>query len=397
VPDQPPRTTVVVVTWRGRDLIGACLDALAAQTVPHGVLVVDNASTDGTAAVLAGRPVCAARPVRVVRLRRNAGYAGALAAVLPGVDTPYVAWLNDDAVPEPGWLAALESILDGHLDVAAAGSVLLDGGGAVQSAGVRLTPLGEGADVTTPGEVANVPASGAGTDRTAPEDGTNLTAPGEETGLPALSEKPGLSAPGEVFGFCGGAALLRTGALWAVGGVPAGFFCYYEDTDTSWRLRLAGHRIVTAPGARVRHRHGASSEPGSERFHRWNERNRLLMLLRCAPAGIALRELARFAALTAFLPMRRLAAHRRHSADALVRRRQGTDGPTRCWQGADAPARRGVPDAANFRVRLRLRVLAEVTMRLPAAMVARFRIGRLAAVSRTQLWRRWARAADKAS
>jgi GT2 family glycosyltransferase len=359
VPDRSPRTTVVVVTWRGLDLIGACLDALAAQTTPHRVLVVDNASTDGTAAVLATRPVRAARPVRVVRLRRNAGYAGALAAVLPGVDTPYVAWLNDDAEPEPGWLAALESTLDGHPDVAAAGSVLLDGGGAVQSAGVRLTPLGEGADVI------DVPA------------------------------------PGEVFGFCGGAALLRTGALRAAGGVPAGFFCYYEDTDTSWRLRLAGHRIVTAPGARVRHRHGASSEPGSGRFHRWNERNRLLMLLRCAPAGVALRELARFTAITAALPVRRwlgavVPVRRWLGAVVPVRRWQDAAAPTQRWQGAVAPARQRVPEAANFRLALRLRVLAEVAVRLPPALVARARIGRRTAVPRARVWCRWARA-DTAS
>jgi GT2 family glycosyltransferase len=357
VPDRSPRTTVVVVTWRGQDLIGACLDALAAQTVPHRLLVVDNASTDGTAAVLA------ARPVRVVRLRRNAGYAGALAAVLPGVDTRYVAWLNDDAEPEPGWLAALESTLDGHPDVAAAGSVLLDGSGAVQSAGVRLTPLGYGADVTVPGKSVDVTVPGKSVQVSAPDEGTDGP------------------APGEVFGFCGGAALLRTGALRAAGGVPAGFFCYYEDTDTSWRLRLAGHRVVTAPGARVRHRHGASSEPGSERFHRWNERNRLLMLLRCAPAGIALRELARFAAITAALPVRRW-------RDAGTRAHR---------QAPGAQERSRVPDAANFRTRLRLRVLAAVVVGLPAAMVARIRIGRLATVPRAQLWCRWARAADTAS
>lgn len=342
MPDQTPRTTVVVVTWRGRNLIGTCLDALAAQTTPHRVLVVDNASTDGTAAVLAARPVRGALPVRVVRLRRNAGYAGGLAAVLPAVDTSYMAWLNDDAEPEPDWLAALESALDGDPGVAAAGSVLLDGGGAVLSAGVRLTPLGYGADVAPGGD-----ATASEIDVTASR--TNVTV-------------PGIDAVGEVFGFCGGAALLRTGALRAAGGVPGGFFCYYEDTDTSWRLRLAGHRIVTVPGARVRHRHGASSEPGSERFHRWNERNRLLMLLRCAPAGVALREVARFAAITVALP-----------------------------------ARRRVPGAANFRVPLRLRVLAEVAVGLPPAVVARIRIGRNATAPRVQLWRRWARAAGKAS
>jgi len=123
-----------------------------------------------------------------------------------------------------------------------------------------------------------------------------------------------------------------------VGGVPAEFFCYYEDTDTSWRLRLAGWNVLAVPGAVVTHHHGASTLPGSRPFHRWNERNRLIMLFRCAPMTIALRELARFAALTVLLPLRR-----------------------------------GVPDEANFSLSLRLRVLAEVTARLPAALLARLR------------------------
>lgn len=324
-----PKSTVVVVTWRGRELVGACLDALAAQSAPHAVLVVDNASDDGTAAVLAAHPSAP----RVLRLPRNAGYAGGLDAALPHVGTPYVAWLNDDAEPEPSWLAELEGALDASPRVAAAGSVLLrtdgrtdsraDGradGHAVQSAGVRLTALGYGYDATA----------------------------------------------GEVFGFCGGAALLRTDALRAAGGVPAGFFCYYEDTDTSWRLRLAGHGVVSVAAARVRHRHGASSRLGSADFHRWNERNRLLMLARCAPATVVVREFARFAAITAALPLRGRPA------------------------AAGRPAATGRPAAANFRVRLRLGVLAAVIARLPATLAQRARIGRRARVERREIWCRWA-------
>ena len=314
------------MTWRGRDLVGACLDALAAQTAPHRVLVMDNASTDGTAAVLAERGV------PTVRLRRNAGYAGALAAVLPRVETAYLAWLNDDAEPEPGWLAALESTLDSRPTVAAAGSLLL--GDRVRS-GAAGTPAVRSVDVQ-PAEVRSA--------------GVRLTARGH--GADTVER-------GEVFGFCGAAALLRTAALRATGGVPAGFFCYYEDTDTSWRLRLAGFDIVTVDDARVRHRHGASSGLGSSRFHRWNERNRLLMLVRCAPARIAVRELAAFPAVTVLLPVRRLVG-------------------------------RAVPDAANFHVRLRLAVLAGVAARLPAALLARVRIGRRSTVPRAEVWQRWA-------
>ncbi|MGH4017181.1 MAG: glycosyltransferase family 2 protein [Pseudonocardiaceae bacterium] len=299
------QSTVVVVTWRGHGLIGRCLDALAAQTRTHRVLVIDNASIDGTAEELAAHPV---RP-RVLRLSRNTGYAGALAAALPQVRTPFMAWLNDDAEPEPGWLAALEQSLDRDATAAAAASVLYDTDGALISTGVALTPLGYGRDTTG-------------------------------------------AAP---FGFCGGAALLRTDALREAGGVPGSLFCYYEDTDTSWRLRLAGYRVLTVPDAGVRHAGGASTRHGTPAFHRWNERNRLLMLLRCAPARVAARELNRFAGLTLVLPWRQ-----------------------------DRPA------TPNFAFGLRLRVLAEVAAQLVPTLLARHRIGRRAAVTRSAVWSTWA-------
>lgn len=298
------RTTVVVVTWRGREHITACLDALAAQIRPHRTVVVDNASSDGTVGLLATHPI----GPTVLRLPANVGYAGGLAAALPSIDTEFVAWLNDDAAPDPGWLAELEDAMDADPGAGAAGARLHSAGGETQSTGVRLTGLGYGADVTEAG--------------------------------------------GEVFGFCGGAALLRVAALRSVGGVPGEFFCYYEDTDTSWRLRLAGHSVLSVPSATAVHAHGASTAPGSRDFHRWNERNRLLMLLRCAPAAVAARELARFAALTFILPLRR-----------------------------------HVPRAWNFRPTLRCRVLAEIVARLPVTLAARRAIGRRSTVDRRSVWR----------
>lgn len=298
---------MVVVTWRGSEHVGRCLDALATQR-SHRLLVIDNASDDGTAELLARHP---SRP-EVLRTPHNLGYAGAIAHALEHVRTPLMAWLNDDAAPGDGWLAALEDALDGDERAAAASSRLSTPDGEVRSVGVRLTGDGHGADAT-------------GGDA--------------------------------VFGFCGGAALLRTRVLREIGGVPAAFFCYYEDTDTSWRLRLAGHRVVTVP-ADVGHLHGASTHPGSLLFHRWNERNRLLMLLRCAPVGIAVRELARFAAVTVLLPTRR----------AL---------------------RRPVPDTPNFRCGLRLGVLREVTAHLATTLRTRRAIARIAVVSRRHVWQHW--------
>ncbi len=304
------RTTIVVITWRGAQHITACLDAVATQTRAHRILVVDNASDDGTADLLAAHP---SRPA-VTRLPANTGYAGGLAAALPEVGTELVAWLNDDTVPRPDWLARLEDALDADPAAAAASARMESADGEPISLGVILTGRGYGSDINTD-----------------------------------------LTEPTDVFGFCGGAALLRTAELVAAGGVPARFFCYYEDTDTSWRLRLRGRSVLAVPEARVVHRHGASSRPGSREFHRWNERNRLYMLIRCAPAAVAVRECARFAALTAVLPLRRLLG-----------------GP--------------VPAAWNFRTGLRLRVLGEVQGRLVPLARERRAVARRATVPRAAVW-----------
>ena len=93
----------------------------------------------------------------------------------------------------------------------------------------------------------------------------------------------------EVFAWCGGAVLLRREYLESVGVFDDRLFLYYEDTDLSWRGRLQGWRYVYEPRAVVRHRHAQSSGVGSPVFRFHTERNRLLVLAKCAPARLALR------------------------------------------------------------------------------------------------------------
>ncbi len=311
-----PETTVLVVTWQGREFLGECLAAVRAQTVAHRLLVVDNASTDGTAAVLGGFA-----EAQVLRLPRNLGFAGGVAAGLEQVRTPYVALLNDDAVPAPAWLAELLAAAPGR---AAVTSRMLLPDGRVNNAGVVLRADGYGAD----------------------------------RGLGA-ADGPPYDAPAEVFGFSGGAALLRTDAVRAAGGFPAPFFLYYEDTDTAWRLRLAGGSVGYAPGAVVRHRHSASTDQSSALFSFHNERNRLLMLTRCAPLPFAAGALARFVLTTGSLAAKR----------AL---------------------RRPLPPAPHFRTGLRLRVLGSYGRLLPWALRERRAVGRVASVDRREVLARWA-------
>jgi GT2 family glycosyltransferase len=96
----------------------------------------------------------------------------------------------------------------------------------------------------------------------------------------------------DVMFFYGGAVALRQAFLADVGEFDERLFLYYEDTDLAWRGQLRGWRFRYEPSSLVHHRHAASSGTGSDVFRFHNERNRLLVLLKCAPAGVALRAVA---------------------------------------------------------------------------------------------------------
>jgi GT2 family glycosyltransferase len=105
--------------------------------------------------------------------------------------------------------------------------------------------------------------------------------------------------PVDVFAWCGGSVLFRPAYLADVGLFDEDFFLYYEDTDLSWRGRLRGWRYRTAPASVARHVHAATSEEGSEVFAFHVERNRLLMLVKNAPAGMARQQVWRYLLVTA--------------------------------------------------------------------------------------------------
>ncbi len=108
----------------------------------------------------------------------------------------------------------------------------------------------------------------------------------------------------EVFALCGCAVALRTSVGRALGWFDEDFFLYYEDTDLSWRLRAAGWAIRYEPTAVVRHVHSATSVEWSPTFVFHTDRNRLLMLVKNASAGLALREVGRYPLTTGSIALR---------------------------------------------------------------------------------------------
>ena len=231
MPGPPPRSaTVVIVTWNAREHLPRCLTAVAAQTVPPDRLIlVDNGSTDGTPAVaregVAAEPGLSGR-TEIVELSSNLGFAAANNRAIAICDTEYVALLNPDAFPHPDWLERLLAAAGRHPEAASFGSrQMIDGHPGI---------------IDGLGDVYH--ASGLSWRR----------GHGRRLEQADLVER-------EIFSACAAAALHRRAALVEVGGFDADFFCYFEDVDLGFRLRLAGFASVSVPAAVVDHVGSASS------------------------------------------------------------------------------------------------------------------------------------------
>jgi N-acetylglucosaminyl-diphospho-decaprenol L-rhamnosyltransferase len=283
--DQSDRRTVtaVVVTWNGAHLLPPCLDSLRGQTLGDRlrVVVVDNASTDGTLALLASRYP----EVTVVRAAVNLGFAGGVDLGIRSTGGDAIALLNNDATFAPDAVEHLLAQLDDPRVGAVTARILLAGRYAVRRrAGSDALPPGafaRGDEVLVP-----VPDDAPDGLEIVNSTGNVVTARGTGQDRDWLRTAGSEDGGRDVFGFCGGAALLRRSAVEAVGGFDPELFLYYEDTDLSWRLRAAGWAVRYAPEAGARHRHAASSDAGSPLFRYHNSRNALTVFTRHAPSRV---------------------------------------------------------------------------------------------------------------
>ncbi|MET0311295.1 MAG: glycosyltransferase family 2 protein [Burkholderiaceae bacterium] len=214
--------TVVIVNWNAGPLLARCLECLVRQTsAPQGVIVIDNASTDGSLNRLPAVP-----GLLVACMGSNLGFAAGNNRALSMCETEFVALLNPDAFPEPTWLENLLAAAARHPGTAAFGSLqLTDADDRV------IDDIGDAYHLS--GYVWQE-AHGA-------------------------KLRPEHLEPREIFSPCAAAALYRKDALDEVGGFDEDFFCYMEDSDLGFRLRLAGHAARSVPDAVVRHVGSATS------------------------------------------------------------------------------------------------------------------------------------------
>lgn len=218
-----PRVSVIIVNWHSEDLLAQALGALNNQTLlPDRVVIVNNGSA---------REIPLDRyskgPIAVLRMAKNEGFAAANnRAIRQETDSDWIALLNPDAIPEENWLKHLMDAAGRHPEASAFGSRQLMGEDHALIDGL--------------GDVYHV--SGAAW----------RAGHGQPNG-------PLAAEPREIFAPCAAAAIYKRAALLQAGGFDEDFFCYFEDVDLGFRLRLLGHKLMLAPAAIVYHLGGATS------------------------------------------------------------------------------------------------------------------------------------------
>jgi GT2 family glycosyltransferase len=135
-PSLRPECSVIIPVYNNAALTRRCLDALlsGATRASFEVVVVDDASTDTMPQLLAAY----GEHVRTVRHQTNEGFAAACNAGAAVASGEYLVFLNNDVLPEAGWLDALVRYAEGHPRAAAVGSKLLYPDDTVQHAGVVI-------------------------------------------------------------------------------------------------------------------------------------------------------------------------------------------------------------------------------------------------------------------
>jgi GT2 family glycosyltransferase len=279
--------SVIIPNWNGLHHLPVCLDALRAQTYPHlEVVLVDNGSTDGSQAFVAGHYP----EVRLLALDRNLGLTGGNNAGFRAARGEILVSLNNDTEADPYFVEALVAALRDHpqAGMAAAKMLLFDRRDVIHSAG----------------------------------DGYGLDGIPFNRGV-WQPDQGQFDEPGWVFGGCGGAVAYRRAMLDQIGplgsaqGEPfdESFFMYCEDVDLNWRAQLAGWPCWYTPEAVVYHKLSATGGGPIASFY--TGRNTLWVMAKNYPRALLRRNWRRV-----------LGAQWAVSRDAL-----------RAWRGAAARAR----------------------------------------------------------
>jgi GT2 family glycosyltransferase len=239
-----PVVSIVIVTWNGKKYALECLASLQGDRcrLPIEVIVVDNASTDGTPAAIREQYP----DVKLIENNGNLGFAKANNIGLAQCRGRYVALVNSDVVVPPGCLEKMVAYMDEHTDIGLLGPKMLDPDGGLGQSVMRLPTVWN----------------------------TFCCALGLHSIFPDSKLFGGFLMDGYPYNRTEDVEVL-TGWFWMtprvalnqVGGLDEQFFMYGEDIDWSFRYLKAGWRVVFYAGAEALHYGAASSGQAPTRFY----------------------------------------------------------------------------------------------------------------------------------
>jgi GT2 family glycosyltransferase len=228
-----PSLTIVIVNYNARAHLEACLQSLASAppAIPHEIVVVDNASTDGSAGAVRVRWP----RVMVIEQRVNAGFAAGNNAGIRATRSELVLLLNNDTIVPPGAIDALVGRLRAHPDAAVAGPRLVDADGRVElSFGPMIAPLAEVRQKLT------------------------IALHARRVALASKWVERATSREHQVDWVSGACLLVRRSAAERAGLLDERYFLYTEDVDFCAAIRARGGLVIFTPEAEIVHLRGRS-------------------------------------------------------------------------------------------------------------------------------------------
>ena len=241
------RARIVVVNFNAGKNLLSCMEALCAQTErDFEVNIVDNASKDDSL-----KYVPSDERFEIIRAATNIGFAAGCNLGARDCESPFLIFLNPDAFPEPRWLQELltasekypNAAMFGSLQLSATDNRIIDGAGDCYSCFGLPWRSGYGQSITP---------------------------------LPAYTQP---------FSPCGAAAMVHTTWFKRIGGFDEAFFCYLEDVDLAFRIRLLRGRCLQVNSAVVHHV-GSGTNAATDFIMYHSVRNRIWTAVKNSPGWL---------------------------------------------------------------------------------------------------------------